>query len=80
MFPDPLLFDVRRANAASHLGFGRGRHRCLGAPLAVPQTQIVLRLLYERLPNLKADLTQELEFLPSMAVRALTSQRAAWDA
>jgi hypothetical protein len=41
-------------------------HRyCLGAPLAPPEARIALELLYKRLPDLKADFDQELEFLPS---------------
>jgi amino acid adenylation domain-containing protein len=32
-FTDPKVFDIRR-NQGRHLGFGRGRHYCLGAPHA----------------------------------------------
>lgn len=34
VFPDPFRFDVVRENARVHLGFGSGKHFCLGAPLA----------------------------------------------
>lgn len=33
-FPDPLTVDIRRKNVSSHLAFGAGIHRCLGAHLA----------------------------------------------
>ena len=33
-FPDPDSFVLDRPNIASHLAFGRGRHRCAGMPLA----------------------------------------------
>lgn len=33
-FPDPDEFILNRPNITSHLGFGRGRHRCAGMPLA----------------------------------------------
>ncbi|KAF2396712.1 cytochrome P450 [Trichodelitschia bisporula] len=33
-FPDPETFMLGRENITSHLGFGRGRHRCAGVNLA----------------------------------------------
>ena len=33
-FEQPDEFDVGRANAAQHIGFGGGIHVCIGAPLA----------------------------------------------
>jgi hypothetical protein len=77
-FPDPLRFDVRRANAGDSLTFGHGRHYCLGAPLAVPEGRIALETLYRRLPNIKADLDQQLEFKPSLNMRMYGSQRVSW--
>jgi cytochrome P450 len=77
-FPDPLRFDVRRENASEHLALGRGRHFCLGAPLAPPEARIAVQTLYRRLPELMADLDQELEFVPSLSVRGIISQRATW--
>lgn len=37
VFADPDRFDVGRANARRHLGFGHGIHRCVGARLAESQ-------------------------------------------
>jgi cytochrome P450 len=34
VFDDPHRFVLNRPNIAMHLGFGRGRHRCAGQPLA----------------------------------------------
>ncbi len=49
-FADPNRLDIaRRPNR--HLAFGRGIHACLGAPLAVAQGGIALRLLFERWPD-----------------------------
>jgi hypothetical protein len=77
-FPDPLRFDVRRENAGEHLSLGRGRHFCLGAPLAPPEAQIALQTLYRRLPDLRADLDQELSYVPALSVRAILGQDVTW--
>jgi cytochrome P450 len=79
-FPDPLAFDVRRANASEHLGLGRGRHYCLGATLAPPEARIALETLYRRLPGLEADLDEDQHFVPSLSIRSVLSQRATWSA
>jgi cytochrome P450 len=79
-FPDPLKFDVLRANAKDHLALGRGRHFCLGATLAPPEARIAVEALYRRLPDLQADLTQELEFVPAVSVRGIVSQNVSWTA
>lgn len=34
VFESPNDFILNRPNIAAHLGFGRGRHRCAGMPLA----------------------------------------------
>jgi cytochrome P450 len=50
VFTDPNQLDIaRRPNR--HLAFGRGIHYCLGAPLAVAQGGIALRLLFEYCPD-----------------------------
>jgi len=51
--PDPDIFDIRRSNADQHLAFARGKHYCIGAALARLEGEIGLRILFERLPNLR---------------------------
>lgn len=52
-FENPGTFDVRRVSTATHVGFGKGQHACLGAPLARLQLNIALPRLFERLPGLR---------------------------
>lgn len=51
-FPDPLTFNPARDEGAN-LSFGAGIHFCIGAPLARLELNIVLPLLFKRLPGLK---------------------------
>ncbi len=52
VFRDPDQLWVLRPNAHNHLGFGAGIHYCLGAPLARLQTDVALRALWNRFPDL----------------------------
>lgn len=65
-FEDPLRFDISRPNAKEHLDFGRGRHFCLGAPLARLEARVGLRTLYGRLPNLAAVRGQQPEYTEAL--------------
>ena len=49
-FPDPDRFDVRR-EIDLHLGFGHGRHICLGASLARLESRIALEEFLRRFPD-----------------------------
>jgi cytochrome P450 len=53
VFASPDEFDVGRANAADHIGFGGGIHVCIGAPLARIELEESLRALVERCPDLE---------------------------
>ena len=48
--------------------FGRGKHYCLGAPLAKLEAAITLAELVDRKPNLRL-VPQDLEFNPNIAFR-----------
>jgi cytochrome P450 len=79
-FGEPDRFNIRRA-PASHLAFGTGPHRCLGAPLARVELQESMRALVTRLPGLALAVpTGELRFKPGMAIHALRELPITWTA
>ena len=49
-FEDPLRYDETRS-PNPHLGFGFGSHFCLGKQLALMETRVALRRLFERFPQ-----------------------------
>lgn len=51
-FSDPLVFKPDR-DEAPNLSFGAGIHFCIGAPLARLELNVVLPILFKRLPRLK---------------------------
>lgn len=77
-FPDPRQFDVHRANAKDHLAFGKGRHMCMGAPLARLMGRIGLQVLFDRIPDLEVVDGQPLEYLPMLTVLTLKSMHVRW--
>jgi cytochrome P450 len=50
---EPERLDLSRAASASHLAFGHGIHRCIGAPLGRLELQIAFGTLLRRLPDLR---------------------------
>jgi cytochrome P450 len=74
------VLELRRADN-KHVGFGRGPHYCLGAPLARLETEIALATLLERLPNLRLAIADEdLYWRPIPIFRSLASLPVEWDA
>jgi cytochrome P450 len=77
-FPNADTLDLDRADVR-HVGFGRGRHFCLGAPLARIEAEIALTTLLRRLPGLR--LAAEpglLAYRPVPLFRSLVSLPVAW--
>jgi len=59
VFTDPEHFDITRSKSYHHqvhVGFGNGIHFCLGAPLARLEGQVVLRVILQRLHDLRLDI------------------------
>ena len=52
-FAEPAAFDPDRADQ-KNVSFGAGIHFCIGAPLARLELQAALKMLFDRLPQLRA--------------------------
>ena len=77
-FQQPEAFDITRKEASQHLAFGKGRHLCIGAPLARLETRIALDTLYRRLPGLKVRPGQDFEYDPILLSVMLKSLVVEW--
>ncbi|MGB0622030.1 MAG: cytochrome P450 [Myxococcota bacterium] len=67
-FAEPDRLDIDRATA-SHLGFGMGRHFCLGASLARAEIATAVGTFLARFPRF--DFAEEPVFRPSLFLRGL---------
>ena len=73
-------FDFNRPIQKLHLGFGKGIHACLGAPLARLLVNIELAVIKERLPNIRLAIPYEdLEYLPVSEGRGIKAFPVKWD-
>jgi len=64
---------------STHLTFGHGIHRCLGAPLARLQLQIVLTQLLERFPGVQlAAGPDAVAWKDGLATRGLSRLLVTW--
>ena len=80
-FEAPDTLDLAAERDSRHLGFGRGRHFCLGAPLARLEAEIALGTLLRRLPGLRLAVPpDELRWRPVPLFRSLVELPVAWDA
>ena len=52
VFEEPEAFLIQRDDIRNHLGFGVGKHRCLGAVLPRTEAAAVWEAVFSRFPNL----------------------------
>lgn len=72
-YPSPDQLDLDR-EAAGHLSFGHGIHRCLGAPLAKAEADITLRAILTRFPGIRLAVPRDqLNWRQTRLVRGLVS-------
>jgi cytochrome P450 len=67
-FEDPDRFDIHRT-IDEHMAFGFGRHFCLGSHLARLEATTALNAIFDRLPNLRLNPSQE-SFVTGLAFRS----------
>ena len=51
VYENPRKFDIKRDHDKS-LSFGQGPHYCIGVTLVRSQTEVMLKELFKRFPNL----------------------------
>ncbi|KAF2671826.1 putative cytochrome P450 [Microthyrium microscopicum] len=68
VFPEPAKFILNRPNITAHLGFGRGRHRCVGMPLARLAMQIALKVLLQSTSDFEINGELEYARMPEIGI------------
>lgn len=71
-------FDITRPAQGQHVVFGHGAHYCLGAGLARRQVEISLRVLTQRLPDLRLAPDQQISFRPTLDHRGPLALQVEW--
>lgn len=71
-FPDPDKFDIERANARTHIAFGKGPHMCVGNMLSRKEMFVAFDELLERLDNFAIPEGGEITVLPNILLRGVT--------
>ncbi|SDB96274.1 Cytochrome P450 [Raineyella antarctica] len=78
-YDHPFDFDIHREPLGDHLAFTKGRHTCLGQPLARVQGTTGLKVLYERLPSLRPAADIPLDFVPLALLPIRRTLPVLWD-
>ena len=70
-FPDADVFDIQR-NPRGHLGFGTGKHFCIGSGFARMVTATAMTRLLARIPDFELG-NRDLDWIPSSNFRSPVS-------
>jgi cytochrome P450 len=69
-YPEPHTFRPERANARTHLAFGRGIHQCIGNLLARRELAVALEMLVARFDRFELDCGEaDLTYMPNVLLR-----------
>lgn len=73
-FACPRNFDTSRGNLGSHVAFGVGIHRCIGASLARMEIKVAARELIKRVNNIQlAIAVDDIHYQPTVATRSIAA-------
>lgn len=72
-YSDPDRFDIERANARSHLAFGKGIHMCIGNMLSRKEMAVAYSELLTRLTDFRLADGHTPSWPPNMLLRGLTT-------
>lgn len=78
-YPEADSWDINRENPEDHYAFTKGRHTCLGQPLGRAQGTAALRVLFNRLPSLRAVPDAPQDFLPLAMLPIRRSLMVQWN-
>jgi cytochrome P450 len=71
-YENPDKFDIGRANARTHLAFGKGIHMCVGNMLSRKEIAVAFDELLVRLGNFKIVDEDAIKILPNILLRGVT--------
>jgi len=78
VFERPNEFDISRANARQHIGFGFGIHTCVGAPLARAEGRVTINRFLDRTEDIAVSVEhhgppedRRYDYLPTFFLRGL---------
>jgi cytochrome P450 len=78
VFESADIIDLARGNRP-HMGFGYGRHQCIGAPLARMELQQTFATLYRRIPTMRLAVdVSSLQFKTATATAGFWSLPICW--
>ncbi|MFC5475895.1 cytochrome P450 [Paraherbaspirillum soli] len=78
VYPNADAFDIHR-QTPSHVGFGHGLHKCIGAAFARAELQIAFTTLFRRVPSLQLATTVDaLPFRHEMVLYGLKKMPVTW--
>jgi len=71
-FQCPRDFELNRGNIGSHVAFGVGIHRCIGASLARMEIKVATRELLQRIDRFELAVPlQDIRYQPTIATRSI---------